>query len=192
MDYFKQNHLFKSLSNCRDCQVILTFKEKVCDRHTVDYFEHKVEQRLADKLWHRIRGLSVCYWWGTFHDRDQEFSSTGIGEVSGRMIFKSCAWPSEMKEENHAVVGEISASGATERKIANVVLRCCPCIFRCRKSVGVDRDHDEEDGENASISTIITTATTPVIALRLSRNSDTVYVFTDYRGLHGLINSSAI
>ncbi|EFN68292.1 Uncharacterized protein KIAA0423 [Camponotus floridanus] len=73
------------------------------------------------------------------------------------MILKFCAWPSEMKEE---------------RKIADAVLRCCPCIFRCRKSVGVD-NNDEDDGV-ASVSTVITTVTTPVIAMRLNRNSDTV------------------
>lgn len=75
------------------------------------------------------------------------------------MILKFCAWPSEMKEE---------------RKIADAVLRCCPCVFRCRKSVGVD-NNDEDDGV-ASVSTVITTVTTPVIAMRLNRNSDTVYV----------------
>ncbi|KYN01938.1 hypothetical protein ALC62_07241, partial [Cyphomyrmex costatus] len=47
------------------------------------------------------------------------------------------------------------------------------------KSVGVSRDNDGDGDGNASISTIITT-TTPVIALRLNRNSDTVYV--DHRG----------
>ncbi|EZA46397.1 hypothetical protein X777_00202 [Ooceraea biroi] len=88
------------------------------------------------------------------------------------MIFKSCAWPNEMKDEN--AIGASAANEATERKIADAVLRCCPCVFRCRKSVGVDHDKDEDD--NVSISTIITTATTPVIALRLNRNSDTVYV----------------
>lgn len=75
------------------------------------------------------------------------------------MILKFCTWPSEAKKE---------------RKIANAVLHCCPCVFRCRKSVGIDNDDEEDDV--ASISTVITTATTPVIALRLSRNSDTVYV----------------
>lgn len=75
------------------------------------------------------------------------------------MILKFCAWPSEMKGE---------------RKITDAVLRCCPCVFRCRKSVGVD-NNDEDDGV-ASVSTVITTVTTPVIAMRLNRNSDTVYV----------------
>lgn len=75
------------------------------------------------------------------------------------MILKFCSWPSKAKEEH---------------KIADAVLRCCPCIFRCRKSVGVDND-DVDEGA-ASISTVITTATTPVIALRLNRNGDTVYV----------------
>lgn len=73
------------------------------------------------------------------------------------MILKFCAWPNEMKEEH---------------KIADAVFRCCPCVFRCRKSVGVD-NNDEDDGV-ASVSTVITTVTTPVIAMRL--NSDTAYV----------------
>ncbi|KYN18996.1 hypothetical protein ALC57_08669 [Trachymyrmex cornetzi] len=89
------------------------------------------------------------------------------------MIFKF--WPIEMKEENGALVGEVrTASRFGEYKIANAVLFCCPCVFRCRKSVGVGRDNDGDGDGNESISTIITTTTTPVIALRLNRNSDTI------------------
>lgn len=87
------------------------------------------------------------------------------------MIFKSCAWPIMMKEENGTILGEVRpTSESFERKLANAVLFCCPCVFRCRKSVGVGRDNNGDDD-----STIITT-TTPVIALRLNRNNDTVYV----------------
>ncbi|KAL6256824.1 hypothetical protein P5V15_011763, partial [Pogonomyrmex californicus] len=101
---------------------------------------------------------------------------TGPWPERGGMIFKFCKWPIEMKEQNGAVVDETRpTSRSTEDKIANAVLFCCPCIFRCRKSVGVGRDgNDDNVNDNASISTIITTATTPVIALRLNRNSDTV------------------
>ncbi|KYN37363.1 hypothetical protein ALC56_08266 [Trachymyrmex septentrionalis] len=48
------------------------------------------------------------------------------------------------------------------------------------KSVDVGRENDGDGDGNASVSTIITTTTTPVIALRLNRNSDTMYV--DHRG----------
>lgn len=103
------------------------------------------------------------------------------------MIFKSCGWPSEVKE----VGGGTSPANRTERKIAHAVLRCCPCVFRCRKSVGISRDENDDDdgggggggggsdddGDGASVSTIITTATaTPVIALKLDQSNDTVYV----------------
>ncbi|KYM80071.1 hypothetical protein ALC53_09482 [Atta colombica] len=90
------------------------------------------------------------------------------------MIFKF--WPIKMKE-NGALVGEVRpASRFGEYKIANAVLFCCPCVFRCRKSVDVGRNNDDDGDGNASVSTIITTTTTPIIALRLNRNSDTMYV----------------
>lgn len=95
-----------------------------------------------------------------------------FGEArASTMIFKSCAWPSEVKE-----AGGTPSAGRTEHKIAHAVLRCCPCVFRCRKSVGVSRDEDGDD-DGASVSTIVTTATaTPVIALRLNQSRDTAYV----------------
>jgi len=103
------------------------------------------------------------------------------------MIFKFYAWPIEMKEENGAIIDEIRpATRSAEHKIANTILFCCPCVFRCRKSIGVGRDNDGDGDSNASVSTIITTATTPVIALRLNRNSDTVYVDHHRSNLRGL------
>ncbi|KOC66267.1 Protein FAM179B [Habropoda laboriosa] len=101
------------------------------------------------------------------------------------MIFKYCTWPEEGKEADKATVlknGEPNSiekdenfneeSGNSRRKkykIANMVLRYCPCAFRCRQPVDVGRE--EED----SISTIITTVhTTPVIPLRLNRSNDTI------------------
>ncbi|XP_011063428.1 PREDICTED: uncharacterized protein LOC105151429 [Acromyrmex echinatior] len=112
------------------------------------------------------------------HDREllyetvDEASRDKLQVLCG-MIFKF--WPIEMKEENGALVGEVRpASRSGEYKIANAILFCCPCVFRCRKSVGVGRDNDGDGDGNASVSTIITTTTTPVIALRLNRNSDTI------------------
>lgn len=96
------------------------------------------------------------------------------------MILKFCAWPSVIKEENSG--GGINVEGMqeenrTERKIVDAVFRCCPCVFRSRKSIGVAANDNDDD--NGSVSTIITaTISTPVIALKLNHSRDTVYVLT--------------
>lgn len=94
--------------------------------------------------------------------------------ASIEMIFKYCTWPEEAKEADKSTVLRNGESNSIERdqnfneetgdsrrrnnKIANTVLRYCPCAFRCRQPVDVGGD--EED----TVSTIITTVnTTPVI-----------------------------
>lgn len=104
------------------------------------------------------------------------------------MIFKYCTWPEEGKEADKTIVLKNGEPNSIEKdqnyneearnprrkeyKIANTVLRYCPCAFRCRQPVDVARE--EED----SISTVITTVnTTPVIPFRLNSTNDTMYVF---------------
>ncbi|KAG5333457.1 TGRM1 protein, partial [Acromyrmex heyeri] len=145
--------------------------------------------KLTSNRFHAASMYDICntyprsiYWVkrNAFRGRDRELLYETVDEASRDelqvlcgMIFKF--WPIEMKEENGALVGEVRpASRFGEYKIANAVLFCCPCVFRCRKSVDVGRDNDGDGDGNASVSTIITTTTTPVIALRLNRNSDTI------------------
>lgn len=96
------------------------------------------------------------------------------------MIFKYCAWSDEAKEppkdsatmKDRRFDGRSANSWRKENKIADTVLRYCPCAFRCRQSVGIAEKEDED-----SISTIVTTAnTTPVIPLTLNTSNDTMYV----------------
>ena len=91
------------------------------------------------------------------------------------MIFKYCAWPSETKEETKVLETEtksrISENGG---KFTESVLRCCPCVFRCRRAIGIGNENDEHTS-STGISNQLETVT-PVIALSLNRNSDNMYV----------------
>ncbi|KOX77783.1 hypothetical protein WN51_10573 [Melipona quadrifasciata] len=99
------------------------------------------------------------------------------------MIFKYCVWTEEANNTITVLKGteansiekdenfneESTNSRRKEYKIANTILRYCPCAFRCRQPVDIGRE--EED----SISTIVTTVnTTPVIPLRLNSSNDTI------------------
>lgn len=110
--------------------------------------------------------------------------------LSIEMIFKYCAWTEEANNTITVLKGteansiekdenfneESTNSRRKEHKIANTILRYCPCAFRCRQPVDVGREEEEE--EEDSVSTIVTTVnTTPVIPLRLNSSNDTMYVF---------------
>ncbi|KAK2580453.1 hypothetical protein KPH14_006196 [Odynerus spinipes] len=83
------------------------------------------------------------------------------------MIFKYCVWSNETKEDNR--LDDVKRS-EKEHNLAGTVLRCCPCVFRCRRSIGIGNENDDQ-----SVSTIISNAdTTPVIAVRLHRSTDTI------------------
>lgn len=101
------------------------------------------------------------------------------------MIFKYCAWPEEGNQGDKAIVLKNKESNSIERnqnfneesrdlrkkeyKIANTILRYCPCAFRCRQPVDIEKE--EED----SILTIVTTVnTTPVIPLRSNPSNETI------------------
>lgn len=115
--------------------------------------------------------------------RNRGLAIAGDEGVSIKMIFKYCAWADEGKEGEKGTAvkdGDPSSvekdqnfnekpgsSRRKESKIADAVLRYCPCAFRCRKPVDVVRDDED------SVSTIVTTAnTTPVIPLTLNSASD--------------------
>ncbi|KAF7413455.1 hypothetical protein HZH68_001944 [Vespula germanica] len=84
------------------------------------------------------------------------------------MIFKYCVWSNETKDDNK--LDENNVKSSNEYNFAGTVLRCCPCVFRCRRSIGIGNEND-----NGSISTIITNPNvTPVIAVRLHRSTDTI------------------
>ncbi|PBC32264.1 hypothetical protein APICC_05479 [Apis cerana cerana] len=101
------------------------------------------------------------------------------------MIFKYCAWPEEGNQGDKTIVLKNKESNSIERdqnfneesrdlrkkeyKIANTILRYCPCAFRCRQPVDIEKE--EED----SILTIVTTVnTTPVIPLRSNPSNETI------------------
>lgn len=90
-----------------------------------------------------------------------------------KMIFKYCPWPAD-KEENKIITNEtenrISNSGG---KFTESLLRCCPCIFRCRRAIGIG--YDSAQKISTELSNQLETVT-PVIALSLNRNSETMYV----------------
>lgn len=108
--------------------------------------------------------------------------------LSIEMIFKYCAWPEEGNQGDKAIVLKTKESNSIERdqnfneesrdlrkkeyKIANTILRYCPCAFRCRQPVGIEKEDED------SILTIVTTVnTTPVIPLRSNPSNETMYVF---------------
>lgn len=96
--------------------------------------------------------------------RDQGLPIAIDERVSVNMIFKYCTWPDEAKEGEKATVlkdqepnsaekdqnfnEKPSSSRRKEYKIADTVLRYCPCAFRCRRPVDVVKDDED------SISTI--------------------------------------
>lgn len=88
-----------------------------------------------------------------------------------KMIFKYCPWPAD-KEENKIITNEtenrISNSGG---KFTESLLRCCPCIFRCRRAIGIG--YDSAQKISTELSNQLETVT-PVIALSLNRNSETI------------------
>lgn len=81
-----------------------------------------------------------------------------------KMIFKFCVWPSEAKEgidqEDTKVLAEDCRTNEqlqNVKRLGGAAICCCPCIFRSRKSVDVDKRG------------------TPVIALTLNQGSDTAH-----------------
>lgn len=89
------------------------------------------------------------------------------------MIFKYCSWPSD-KEDSKIITNEnknrINDSGG---KFTESILRCCPCIFRCRRAIGIGNDNAQKI--STELSNQLETVT-PIIALGLNRNSETMYV----------------
>lgn len=82
------------------------------------------------------------------------------------MILKCCVWPSVTKDNAKPLVNTFNC-GNTE--IVKRAFRCCPCAFRGRQSVGVEKIID-----NASITSDIGRIGTPVIALRLNQSAESM------------------
>lgn len=91
-----------------------------------------------------------------------------------KMIFKYCSWPSESKEDGKIITNEtenrIADSGG---KFTESILRCCPCIFRCRRAIGIGNETAQKI--STELSNQLETVT-PVIALSLNKNLETMYV----------------
>ncbi|KAG7203787.1 hypothetical protein KM043_013808 [Ampulex compressa] len=73
-----------------------------------------------------------------------------------------------LQEDDYEHVAK-SIEEKSEFWLAGTALRCCPCVFRCRRPVGV-----EKENEKTPSTTVTTANTTPVIALRLNQSTDTI------------------
>ena len=103
------------------------------------------------------------------------------------MIFKYCVWPDASKDDTNGKVlingndspSPIVVKPLSGRKIAEGLLGCCPCAFRCRRAIGVEakdagngvstiesngRDKREANGEP-----------TPIALRLMSGSVDTMY-----------------
>ena len=90
------------------------------------------------------------------------------------MIFKYCVWPALPKEDDAKVEAKNLCGDVEFRKmIVGSVLRCCPCVFRWRRAIGI-----AEGKETEIISTVTEVHrlnNTPIIALRSNQGPGTMY-----------------